>query len=93
MAVIAEKVDYAFVARAADVVALTGGGTKRPGASPLEMIIAIGPVTVEPLGLAVVQAADGVVLCVERDRSSVSDLRKTIALVGREKIVGSVLIA
>lgn len=91
-AVVADVMDYAFVSRTAEVVAMTGGGEKRPSASPLEVIIAIRPVTTDPLGLAVVQAADAAVICVELGRSKLSDVRRTIALIGRERIAGSVTI-
>ena len=55
------------------------------------MIVAIQPVVVEPLGLAVTQAADLVVLYVEKGRSRLASVRRTVQLVGRERIAGCFL--
>jgi len=88
-AIAGDQIDYAFVARASEIIATTGRGhPKRPGASPLEVIVAIQPVTVEPLGLAIVQAADAALLCVSMGRSHLSDVRKALDLIGRDKLAG-----
>jgi hypothetical protein len=92
-AVVSDAIDYEFVTRTAALVALT---RKRddvpPGASPLEVIVAIHPVTVEPLGLALVQAADATILCVKQGHTGLAAARKTVALVGRERLIGSILV-
>jgi len=93
-AIVADLIDYDFVARTAALLASThrGGGSARPGASPLEVIVAVHSVISEPLGLALVQAADGAVLCVEMGRTRMDAARETIDLVGRERLVGCVTI-
>jgi hypothetical protein len=57
-----------------------------------QLILAIRPVVADPVGLAVVQAADGAILCVEMGRSRLRSVRRTIELVGRERILGCALI-
>ena len=53
-----------------------------------KVIVAIEPVITEPLGLAVTQAADAVVLYIETGRTRLSSTRRTIELIGRERIAG-----
>lgn len=92
-AIVGDQVDYDFVARASDIIAMTGKAPrKRPGASPLEVIVAVQSVTVEPLGLAVIQAAAAAVLCVRMGRSRISEAGKAVELIGREKISGWVIV-
>jgi hypothetical protein len=57
-----------------------------------KVIVAVQPVVVEPLGLAVTRAVDAVVLCIEKGRSRLSSVRRTIELVGRDKIRGCVFV-
>lgn len=59
---------------------------------PERTIVAVQPVVVEPLGLAVTQAADAVVLCIEMGRTRMSSTRRTIDLIGRDRIAGCFLI-
>jgi hypothetical protein len=56
------------------------------------LVIAIPAVLSVPLGLAVVEEASAVVLCVERGRSRLADVRRTVELVGRERIGGCFLV-
>lgn len=55
-------------------------------------IIAIQSVVEEPLGVAVAQAADAVVLCVELGRTRASAARRTVDLIGPERVVGAVIV-
>jgi hypothetical protein len=55
-------------------------------------IIAIQPVVDEPLGVAVAQAADAVVLCVRLCSSRLGAARRTIELIGAERVIGAVLV-
>jgi hypothetical protein len=57
-------------------------------APPGRAVIAIQPVVVEPLGIAVARAADGVVLCVELGNTRLSSARRTIELIGPERFMG-----
>lgn len=56
------------------------------------LIISIPPVVSQPLGLATAQAADLVVLCVEVGVTRLADARRTLELVGRERVAGCFLI-
>jgi len=84
---------------AALVAAVTTANPARgaPAAAPAKpsrpsMILAIPPVTEEPLGAAIVHAAGAAVLCVERGRSRLSAIRRTAEILGRAQIAGCFLI-
>ena len=87
-AIVEDRLDYASAARIAAIVASKSSG----GGAPAEVIVAIQPVVVEPLGLAVAQAADAVVLCFEMTRTRLSAARRTIELIGRDRIAGTFLV-
>jgi hypothetical protein len=55
------------------------------------LVISIPPVITEPLGLAVAQAADAVVVTFRLGRTRLSAARRTIELLGRDHIAGCVL--
>lgn len=57
-----------------------------------QLIVAIPPVVVEPLGLAVAHAADKVVLTVDVGKTRMDDARRSIDLIGRERIAGCFLV-
>jgi hypothetical protein len=57
-----------------------------------QLIVAIPPVVVEPLGLAVAQAADKVVLTIDAGRTRMADARRSVELIGRERIAGCFLV-
>ncbi len=56
------------------------------------LIIAIPAVVSEPLGLAATQSADAIVLTIELGRTRLADARRTIELVGRDRIAGCFLV-
>ena len=56
------------------------------------LIIAIPPVVGEPLGLAVTEVADAVVLCVQQGESRMRAAERTLELVGRERVVGALML-
>jgi hypothetical protein len=56
------------------------------------LLIAIPPVVTEPLGLAVTEVADAVVLCIEKGESRLRVAERTIELVGRERVIGALMI-
>jgi hypothetical protein len=56
------------------------------------LVIAISSVITEPLGLGATAAADAVIVCIERGRTRVADARRTIELVGRDRIAGCYLV-
>jgi hypothetical protein len=55
-------------------------------------IIAIQPVVDEPLGVAIAQAADAVVLCVEMGNSGIAAARRTVDIIGAERVIGAVVV-
>jgi hypothetical protein len=55
-------------------------------------LVALPPVLGSPAGLALAQAADGVILCVALGRSSIAEAQKIVAEVGRERVLGSVIV-
>jgi hypothetical protein len=63
-----------------------------PDAAPGQVIVAIQPVVSEPLGVAIAQAADMAVICVEMGRTTTSSVRRTLELLGRDRVAGCVLI-
>jgi len=56
------------------------------------LIISVPPVVTEPLGLAAAEEADAVVLSVRMNHSTMGDVRRTIQLVGRDRITGCFLV-
>lgn len=71
-------------------------GPSAPAPRPMspfgQVVISIRSVLEEPLGVAVAQAADAVVLCVELGRSRLASARRTLELVGPERVVGTFLV-
>ncbi|HSM93645.1 MAG TPA: hypothetical protein VLT47_12235 [Anaeromyxobacteraceae bacterium] len=57
-----------------------------------QVVIAIRSVFEQPLGVAVAQAADAVVICVEMGQSRLKSARRTLQLVGPERVVGTLLL-
>ncbi len=86
-AIVGQALDHESARRIATIVGLT-----RQSGSPVELIVAIQPVVVEPLGLTVTQAADAVVLCIELKRTRLAAARRTIELIGRERIAGCLIV-
>jgi hypothetical protein len=91
--ILADPIDYASAGK---VIAAVASSRRNGNAPPLEpsgrVIAAIQPVVVEPLGLAVTEAADAVVLCIELGHTGLAAARRTIELVGRDRIVGCVTV-
>ncbi|AKU89847.1 hypothetical protein AKJ08_0234 [Vulgatibacter incomptus] len=56
------------------------------------LILGVPSVVVEPAGLAVAHAVDAVVLGVELGRTPMRELKKSIELIGRDRIVGCCLL-
>ncbi len=57
-----------------------------------QVVISIPAVVAHPLGIAVARQADAVLLAVELGRTALADARRTIELIGRERIAGCVLV-
>jgi hypothetical protein len=57
-----------------------------------KLVISIPAVVSEPLGLAVAQFADAVLLTVHLGKTRIAEVRRTIDLIGRDRIVGCVIV-
>jgi len=56
------------------------------------LIISVPPVLTQPLGLAAADQADAVVISVQMGHTRLADLRRTVDLVGRDRIAGCFLV-
>lgn len=93
-------------APAQDPLDATATDTEAPGAAegptnrtealavlpPARLIISVPPVVTEPLGLAAAEKADAVVLAVRLNRTRMGEVRRTIELVGRERVFGCIIV-
>ena len=70
--------------------------TRSTALRPLErtgrFIAALQPVISEPLGLATATGADAVVLCIEVGKTRLDAARRTIELIGRDRVSGCLLV-
>ncbi len=90
--IMADPLDFESAAKVIGALDLTRqGGEPLAVATAGKVIVAIQPVVTEPLGLAVTEAADAVVLCIDVGRTRLAAARRTIELIGRERIAGTVL--
>ncbi len=87
--IMSDPLDYA----SATQIVAPRTGQVRLELPPERVIVAVQPVVVEPLGLAVSQSADAVILCIEMGRTRLAAARRTIELIGRERIAGCFLTA
>ena len=90
--VMAGPIDYASAGKIVASVARPPDDVRQRRAPHGRVIVAIPPVVTEPLGIAVTDAADAVVLCIERGRTRSPSARRTIEMIGRDRIVGCVLV-
>lgn len=85
--------DYAAAGK---IVRAVGGGRDAAGSSEEHqegrLLIAIPPVVTEPLGLAVTEVADAIVLCVERGESRMQSAERTVELIGKDRIIGALML-
>jgi hypothetical protein len=91
--ILADAIDYSSAGEIIAAVASPGKGESALTVAPSGRVIAaIQPVIVEPLGLALTEAADAVVVCIHLGRTRLSAARQTIELIGRERVAGALLI-
>jgi hypothetical protein len=62
------------------------------GAPASRTIVAIPAVVAQPRGIVLARRADAVIACIERGRTRLADLRRTLELIGRERFLGCVLL-
>jgi hypothetical protein len=61
-------------------------------APPARLVISVPSVIAEPLGLAVAHHADLILVSVHMGRSRLANVRRTVELVGRDRIAGCFLV-
>lgn len=88
--VLTRPIDYASAERFVSAVASRAAPGENPSSAP-KVVISVPPVAIEPLGLAVVGAADAVILSITQGVTRVADVERTLTLVGRDRVVGCVL--
>jgi len=57
-----------------------------------QLVLGVPSVISEPLSLAVAHAADAVILTAELNRTQVKDVKRSIEMIGRERIIGCCLV-
>lgn len=62
------------------------------GAPSSRVLVAIPPVLLQPRGVGIARRADAVVACVQRGRTRIADVRRTLELVRSDRFVGCVLV-
>jgi hypothetical protein len=87
-----DPLDYVEAAQQGALIPAETRGDAGGEASAGKVIVSVQPVVAEPLGLGVTRAADAVILCIEKGRSRLSSVRRTIELVGRERIRGCIFV-
>lgn len=74
----------------------TGHGGRRHDATLMppfgRVIIAVQPVVCEPLAVAIAHAADAAVLCVRMGDSRMRAARRTVELIGADRVLGAFLV-
>jgi hypothetical protein len=63
-------------------------GAARAAAPRAQVIFAVQPILREPLGMAVLQAVDAVLLCVQLGRTRLDAVQRLVEVIGRERVVG-----
>lgn len=58
-----------------------------------QVVVAIQPVMVEPLGVAIAHAADAVVLCIQVGKTQLASARRTVDLIGADRVTGAFLVS
>jgi hypothetical protein len=90
-AIVLDSIDYAAASRASASASLARREVT-PAARPMQLIVAVPSLLEEPLGTAVALAADATVLVVRAGRTRLADVRRTIDIVGRERVAGTILV-
>jgi hypothetical protein len=90
--VMAGPIDYASAGKFMATVAGKAQAEVGPNSLPSSrVIVAVPPVIVEPLALAVIESADAVALCVRKGSTYLESASRTVDLVGRGRVIGCVI--
>jgi hypothetical protein len=91
--VMAETIDYPTASRIVRTLGSAGRKDEELESGPASrLVIAIPSVLTEPLGLVVAKAADAVVVCIEKGRTTMPEARRTLDLVGKDRVAGCLLV-
>ena len=91
--IIADPIDYDSAARIMAALEAKEQGASEQATTPTGQVIAtILPLMAEPLGLAITEAADVAIVCAEAGRTRLAAARRTIDLIGRERIAGCLVL-
>jgi hypothetical protein len=74
-----------------DLAALLHAANARAAEGP-QVVVALPPLSAQPAGVAAALAADAVLVCVEQGRTHLKEAKKTVEMIGRDKVSGCVLI-
>ena len=92
-AIVLDAMDRSLIARVGAVLGTAREGTTAwSNSSPLAVIVAVPSVLTEPVGLALAQAADGVVLCASMGETRLDEARRTKELIGADRVVGCIMV-
>ena len=92
-AIVLDAMDRSLIARVGAVLGTAREGTTAwSSSSPLAVIVAVPSVLTEPVGLALAQAADGVVLCASMGETRLDEARRTKELIGADRVVGCIMV-
>jgi hypothetical protein len=92
-AIVLDAMDRELLTRVGAVLgAAREGSTAWANNSPLAVIVAVPSVLTEPVGLALAQAADGVVLCAAMGETRIDEARRTRELIGADRVVGCIVV-
>lgn len=91
-ALLADDLDYDATGQLVRRIAALRAPHAGPGASPEQLVLSIPAVAAQPLGVAVAREADAVVVCIELGRTSLASARKTVELIGLDRLAGCLLL-
>jgi hypothetical protein len=92
LAAVGRELGDAPVAAVAGDAALERGGALDGGAASSRVIVAIPPALIEPRWVVLARRADAVVACIEKGRTRLADVQRTVELIGSERFLGCVML-
>jgi hypothetical protein len=82
-----------FSAEGRDLVPTTDWIFPRQPGDQFQRVIALDPVSVNPMGIPVAQGAQAVLVVAERGQSDLATVRRTVEAIGRDRVTGCVLMS
>jgi hypothetical protein len=92
-AFVAESLDFDSAAEIATTLAAsTSSSSPRGGSRDGQVIVAVEPLVSRPLAIGIARSADIALLCIEKGRTRIDSAQRTIELVGRDRVVGCLML-